>query len=810
MSLARWLVILLTAALVSLTLAVTGTYFLAWQKSRANEARAWSDYARSVARQIQIRQKYLLAWVDGLARDPRVADVLTGEGKPISDEEQRLLRMIPHAVEVRIIPREAGAWTDSGNLGLGFADMDLVNQAETGAPPPAVHDFTSSERHVAVARAVRRADQVIGVLLVGIDVQWLEQALPAPPQGAVALRQGALWVAFRGEDALKEASPAASLPISGTPWQLQYWIPSSDWITLLGGVAIWAVTVLVLGILFGWVWRKGERAIEADRTTLFTLANDLAAGTVRGNYSMALQELRPLLDRLLQLQRSRWSLEQAALSEEELVAGETAPLPETESQPEVRVEETPPSLPEKAQAAPVTLPEVVFRPSAIAGVVGETLTPESVRELGRAIGSESESRGEQMVAVGRDARASSEALVQALNEGLRASGRDVIDLGKVPTAVVNFATHYLPNCSGVMVTAGSDPPEYNGLKIVVGGEPCGEKALLALNRRLQKGDLSSGMGMLESRDLLADYIGAIIDDVQIGRPLKVVVDYGPGVAGQVAPALLRTLGCEVEELHTQGALNPFAPGALDRLIGKVREDREVELGLAFDGDGNRLAVVDAQGEPILPDRVLMLLAADVLSREPGGDIVFDVQCSRHLAGYIVQHGGRPVVTPSGDNPIRAKMAELGAVLGGGFDGSLLFQERWTGLPDAIYGAARLVELLSAEPLTSDEIFAELPQGVVTPRLHVDLPPGEPETMMQVLVASSDKFFRDAKINTIDGIRADYADGWGLVSVSKSVPGLVFRFEADNEEALFRIQGYFREWFETLEIDLDLPFGVRVE
>lgn len=795
LSLKRWLSCLLGGMLVTLILSSGGVYLLAWQKSKESESRAWAEYAQASVRQIQSRTQDLSAWLEGLARDPKLLEGLVS-GSEVKAAEQRLARIVPAAVQVRILPR-TDRWQEAGYLALGFADLDLVHQAETGNPPPAVHGFGAPGRHVALARAIRWEDRVIGVILARVDFAWLQQALPTPSMGAIALYQGGLPLVYRGDTVFQALPPTGTVSIPGTLWQVKYWTPAPRWQAWMGSIFILTVALGLTYLMVWWVLRNYARAIEQDRNTLFTLANDLIAGTVQGDYPLALRELEPLLDRLLQLQRAGLPARASA--------GKAEPSPEAEPTPvsDIGMQEVRPAPARKT--AKVSIPEVLFHFDDIRGHAGDTLTPAIAYELGRAIGSQAAEQGEQSVVVGRDARDSSDALAQAVIEGLRASGRDVIDLGKVPIPIVYFATHYLPVRSGVMVTGGHNPPQDNGFKIVIGQQPWSGEKLKQLQQRLHDGQFNTGRGMLESRDLLADYIGAVIDDVQIGRSLKAIVDCGAGVAAQVAPALLRTLGCEVEECHSPGMLDPLAPRALNRLIARVQKDKEAELGLAFDGDGDRLVVVDASGNLILPDRVLMLLASEVLSREPGGDIVFDVDCSRQLASYVIQHGGRPVVAPSGYYHIRAKMAEVEAVLGGGFSGQIVFQERWFGFADAIYGAARLLEILSAEPLASDEVFARLPQAVATPQLKVELAQAEPGRIMRLLSASADKFFQDARINPIDGVRVDFADGWGLVRASCCVPALVFRFEADDEQALARIQGRFREWFETLELALELPF-----
>ncbi len=801
MSLKRWLVLLACGVLATLTLIAASSYFLSLNKLKQIETQAWEEYVQASARQIQARGQELSAWVEGLSRDPHLVDALAS-GEDGKTEEQRLARIIPAAVQVQILPRLADRWQEANPLDLGFADLDLVRQAETGDPPPVVHGFGSRSGHVAVARAIKREGRVIGVILVRVGLDWLQSLLPTPSRGAVALSQGSLQLAYRGELALQSQPPTGTVAIPHTLWQLKYWTPLPAWADWVDSVAILALALLAVAVMFWLLWRKYAQAIDRDRTALFVLVNDLIAGTIRGNYSLALQELEPLLERLLRVQR----LEE--LSQPVPMPGKLEALTEVEPQavPDTPLEK---ALP-KETVATVPVPKAIFRSDAICGKTTEVLTPTIAYELGRALGSEAGALGEQSLVVGSDARNSSRELSRALIEGLRASGRDVIDLGKIPVPLVYFATHYLPVRSGVMVTGGHHGLQYNGLKIVIAQQPWYGEQLQRLQRRLEVGDFSTGIGMVENRDLLADYIGAVIDDVQIARPLKVIVDCGAGVAVQVVPALLRTLGLSVEESHSRDMLDPFAPKALDRLCAKVQKDAEAELGLAFDGDGDRLAVVDASGNLILPDQVLMLLAADVLSREPGGDIVFDVECGRQLAGYIVQHGGRPVVAPSGHGHIRAKMSEVGAMLGGGFGGHLVFRERWFGLADAIYGAARLLEVLSSEPAASDEVFASLPRTVATPQLRVALARDDADGIMRVLVASADKFFRDAKINSLDGVRVDFADGWGLVRPSHAVPALVFRFEADDEPALVRIQARFREWFETLEIALDLPFDMSGE
>ncbi|MDE2089730.1 MAG: phosphomannomutase/phosphoglucomutase [Gammaproteobacteria bacterium] len=451
----------------------------------------------------------------------------------------------------------------------------------------------------------------------------------------------------------------------------------------------------------------------------------------------------------------------------------------------------------------------IFRTYDIRGVVGTTLTPAVVHEIGRAIGSEAYERGQQRVIVGRDGRLSGAELVEALTRGLCASGRDVTQIGMVPTPVLYFATHYLGTGSGVMLTGSHNPPEYNGLKIMLRGETLSGDAIQTLRRRIETGNLLDGSGGRDSVDVVPDYLDRIASDVRLGRPLKVVADCGNGVAGAVAPRLLRALGCQVIELYCEVDGNfpnhhpdPSRPENLVDLVLRVREEN-ADLGLAFDGDGDRLVAVGSQGEIIWPDRLLMLFAMDVLSRNPGAEIIYDVKSSRNLARVVSETGGRPLMWKTGHSLIKAKMKETGALLAGEMSGHVFFKERWYGFDDGLYAAARLLEILSSDPRTSSQVFASLPDSVNTPELTVAMAEGEQYRFMQRLLSSAR--FEGAKLSTIDGLRADFEHGWGLVRASNTTPSLVLRFEADDPESLRRIQDEFRRQMQAVDAKLQLPF-----
>ncbi|SFN63848.1 phosphomannomutase/phosphoglucomutase [Dokdonella immobilis] len=453
----------------------------------------------------------------------------------------------------------------------------------------------------------------------------------------------------------------------------------------------------------------------------------------------------------------------------------------------------------------------IFRAYDIRGVLGQTLTNDIARQIGRAIGSEAQHRGLREIVVGRDGRLSGPDLSGALIEGLRAAGCDVIDIGLAPTPLTYFGAYHLQTGSCVSVTGSHNPPDYNGFKIVLGGETLSEGAIQDLYGRIAEERYSTGSGGLQVMNLQDDYVARICDDIQVEKRLKVVVDCGNGVAGAVAPAVLEGIGCEVHELYCEvdGLFpnhhpDPSDPRNLQDLILSVKQTG-ADIGLAFDGDGDRLGVVTRTGEVIYPDRLLMLFAIDVLSRNPGATIIYDVKCTGHLQPLILQHGGSPIMWRTGHSLIKSKMRETSAQLAGEMSGHFFFAERWYGFDDAVYAAARLLEILAGDPegRSAEEVFAALPKGVSTPELKIEMREGEHYRFIESFRAKAN--FEGARLTTIDGLRADWPDGWGLVRASNTTPVLVLRFDADNEAALKRIQSAFREQLQALDSALPLPF-----
>jgi phosphomannomutase/phosphoglucomutase len=456
-----------------------------------------------------------------------------------------------------------------------------------------------------------------------------------------------------------------------------------------------------------------------------------------------------------------------------------------------------------------TIPSEIFKAYDIRGIVGQSLTEAIVEQVGRALGSEARDQAQSAIVVGRDGRLSGPALAAALARGIQAAGIDVIDVGLVATPMTYFAAHHLGTGCAVMVTGSHNPPDYNGLKMVIASETLAGETIQRLRQRIESGNLASGSGQYRQEDIGPAYIQRIASDIRLGRPMKIAVDAGNGVAGAYAPTLYRALGCEVTELFcdVDGHFpnhhpDPSVPDNLSDLIEALRDSPD-EIGLAFDGDGDRLGVVAKDGRIIYPDRQLMLFAADVLSRNPGAEIIFDVKSTRNLFAWIRAHGGRPLLWKTGHSLVKAKMRETGALLAGEMSGHVFFKERWYGFDDGLYAGARLLEYLSRQA-DIDATLHGLPDSVNTPELHIKMREGEPHRLIAAL--RDNARFTDAReVIDIDGLRVEYADGFGLMRPSNTTPVIVLRFEADDASALRRIQDDFRRVLLTAAPELALPF-----
>jgi phosphomannomutase/phosphoglucomutase len=469
------------------------------------------------------------------------------------------------------------------------------------------------------------------------------------------------------------------------------------------------------------------------------------------------------------------------------------------------------SLPEPAKEEPagLALHSEIFRAYDIRGVVGQGLSAEVAHALGRSIGSEAQARGESTVVVGRDGRLSGPELSAALIEGLRASGRDVIDVGMVPTPVLYFAAKTIGSGSGVMVTGSHNPADYNGFKIMLAGDTLAGEAIQALRERIENNDFTTGEGGLRAVDVGQDYLDRVSGDIALARPLHVVVDGGNGVAGPLGVGALEAIGCTVTQLYcnVDGTFPNHHPDPsklknLEDLIAAVAANN-ADVGIAFDGDGDRIGVVTANGKNIFPDRLMMLYAKHVLTTNPGADIIFDVKCTRDLPALIAQHGGRPVMCKTGHSFIKAKLKETGAALAGEMSGHIFFNDRWFGFDDALYSAARLLEILSLENSGSDAVFEEFPENPSTPEINIPVSDDRKFALMTEL--QSEASFPDANVITIDGLRVEFADGWGLIRASNTTPCLVARFEGRTPEALDEVKAKFRALLCSVDTTLEITF-----
>ena len=503
--------------------------------------------------------------------------------------------------------------------------------------------------------------------------------------------------------------------------------------------------------------------------------------------------------------------------------GKETSLAEKQSAPAARKKEREPSEPPPLQLRydiaerwkkgidipSVELKESIFRAYDIRGQIGKSLDIDIAYQIGQAVGSEALEKNAAPVVVARDGRLSGPQLLEGLIDGLKSTGCDVINIGTVPTGVLYYATFEKGAGSGVMLTGSHNPPDYNGFKIMIGGETLYGDQIKDLYRRITHGDVHVGRGEVTELDVVQDYCERIASDIKLDKPLRVVIDCGNGVGGVCAADALRAVGAEVLPLFDEvdGTFpnhhpDPSEPANLEELIDSVKL-MGADLGLALDGDADRLGVVTAEGEIIFPDRVMILLALDVLERVPGATIIYDVKSSNKLGKAIKDAGGKPVMYKTGHSLIKAKMKELGSPFAGEMSGHFFFEERWYGVDDGIYGAARLLEILARSEQTPTEILKALPTGVSTPEIKVEMEEGENHAFIEKFKQEAQ--FPKAKLSTIDGLRADFHDGWGLCRASNTTPVLILRFEADTEDALNRIKRAFAGRMREIDPHLDLPF-----
>ena len=457
----------------------------------------------------------------------------------------------------------------------------------------------------------------------------------------------------------------------------------------------------------------------------------------------------------------------------------------------------------------MSFPHEVFKAYDIRGIVGSALSNEITFKIGQAVGSEVNKSGGQKIVIGRDGRLSGPELSQHLSNGLRAAGVDVVDIGVAPSPVVYYSSYAknIPSC--IAITGSHNPPNYNGFKMVVDGTTLSAESIQALKSRILADDFEQGDGGYRQEVIIPEYTKQILDDIKLERPMKIVIDCGNGVAGATAPEIFRGIGCEVIDLFSEVDGNfpnhhpdPSQAENLVDLIAAV-EKNDADIGLAFDGDGDRLGVITKSGDIVWPDRQIILFAQDILARNPGAEIIYDVKCTRLLPAAIEAAGGKATMWRTGHSFIKAKLKETGAALAGEMSGHVFFKERWFGFDDGVYAGARLLEILSKSEQTPQEIFDAIPNSINTPELRIEFEEGAHYSFMDRLADVAT--FENAKVSTIDGLRVDYADGFGLIRPSNTTPILVLRFEADNDDAISRIQTEFKQQLVKLDPELTLPF-----
>jgi phosphomannomutase/phosphoglucomutase len=789
----------------------------------AQVERTASLIASDLGNRAAVQRELLQRWTS----DPALREALrSGKTDDRRVAEEMVAARFPGASRVRLTEKDLQGPEAMEAYGLSYAGLDLVQQAvrQREVTPLEVHLLGQQGVHLAIAAPVldEAGSEALGVLHVAFPFSLLSS--PSAHGGVRVLlqqRAGDKVATLEPEQGrvVEAAEAAAGADVAGT--RLRVVASAVGGVSpggnelLFAGIAYAILLVLMAAVL--WVpQRTLKSALKKDYASVVALVEGTLKNEPLQRVRCRLAETEPVLEVLGRLLRGvqPGAAKVPGASTKEPTAGDEAGAEKPSSPPSAapgagKLQRAP------ARAAGRTgpeVPEAIFRAYDIRGVVGLDLTPDLMQGIGRAVAAEAAEAGDRMVFIGRDTRPTGGGLAEALAAGLRAGGCDVIDLGVVPTPVLYFATRYQGDTSGVMVTGSHNPPEYNGLKVVISGNTLGGAGIAGLRERMLNRAFTSGSGTYRQAELVADYVDRVEKDVAIARTMKVVVDCGNAAASGVAAELYQALSCDLVELNCDPSAgfpdgevpDPSRPGSMENLRQCVLSEA-ADIGFAFDGDGDRLGVVDSSGEVISTDRVLMLLAADVLSRHPGMDVIFDVKCSHHLASEILRSGGRPVMWKSGHAPLKAKLRETDALLAGEWSGHIIFQERWYGFDDALYAGARLLEVLALDPRPSAEVFAALPASAFsTPELFVALPEGESAEIMDMVMSQAEEL-KGVEVQTIDGLRVEAGRAWGLARASNTQPALVFRFEAEDQQGMDEIQDLMRGLLGQVAPDLELPF-----
>jgi phosphomannomutase/phosphoglucomutase len=766
-----------------------------------------------------------------------IAALSTYDPATIAAQNLRLTHLISAAERVDIIPKGKAEVDLSAKVPISFAALDVIKRAETQEYVGPEASQVNQRPVFYVAKPVTDGGTVTGVLFAAISMDFFSEALKVLPDnlGQVTVEQQFESATARGVMQYgKEpdgAAPAVRIKLNAPSWTLVFRPSESATADIVGAAWVLTPLLVVIALVLSAIYLSYSRlfrALERDSATLIDYVTRIVRGR-GGNvdrYNLAMfQQIAVAANRYAKRvpqendQPRPAPVRKAtpkAVSPKKKPPAKAVEAPGEPDDPEVDddfldVRSAGPSddnfgIEVSEEVSPLELglklDPHIFRAYDIRGVVATNLTEDVVYWIGRAFAAEAKQHKMSRAVVGCDGRLSSPKLKKSLARGMTEGGIDVTDIGEVPTPLLYYATHALDTGTGIMITGSHNPPEYNGLKMMIAGETLAEQRIQRLRERIEGNKLSEGEGEYDEMEIVDHYLDRVLNDVAVAQPMKVVVDCGNGVAGGVVPRLITELGCEVVPLYCEVDGNfpnhhpdPADPHNLEDLITVVKSEK-ADLGLAFDGDGDRLGVVTERGTIIWPDKLLMLFARDIVGRNPGADIIFDVKCSRHLNSLVSEYGGRPIMWKTGHSHMKAKLKETGALLAGEFSGHICFGERWYGFDDALYSAARLLEIVGAESKSVSKLFEEFPVTFTTPEIKVNTTDAAKFAVMERL--SKEGNFGEGTLTTIDGIRVDYPDGWGLVRPSNTSPVLTLRFEADDQTALDRIQRVFREQLKKID------------
>lgn len=832
--------LILVVAVVIVVVAFYG--LVIFPKDRQQRLQQAERYSQHLLAHVNQRLDTFQTLVSNISSQQDLAEIITSEDpQRINARELLISQSFPYALKTRLIPYRQAKLDKNSFPPLSFAGLDMIKKVERDSPLyPEVHihkQQDSDRKLLNFAAAIKAQEKIVGTLFLSVDFDQFSRGLMNldPQQGFASLEQSfnrsKLALIETGNPNWKKQASKAPIATNNPNWKISFALPPDQHTLFQLGVFAGLGVVIILTslacIFFG--LRTIDLHLRRDASALIGYGQKILTGyTKLPNFNTVFFEsvghtferLFSTLPSLLQNNKTsdKGKSEPAQASNSDTSSetmtqdqyGEALNL--EESTDNVFTDSSLPT-PDVSHSKSIEIPDSIFRAYDIRGIVGTTLNSAMVEQMGKAIATMAKKEGQNSIIVARDGRLSGPELSTALKAGITSVGCGVIDIGMVPTPVLYFACQKLSTQSGVMITGSHNAADYNGLKIMLNGETLFDDRIQEIKSLINSGNYANCQpgeeGQVSDDDVTSQYIEHIAEDVILATAPKIVVDCGNGVAGAVAPQLFTELGCEVIPLYcdVDGHFpnhhpDPSKMDNLKDLVNAVR-DSQADLGLAFDGDGDRIGVVTNEGKIIWPDRLMMLYAKDILVRNPGADIIFDVKCSRNLAELISSLGGRPLMWKTGHSLIKNKLKETNAALAGEMSGHIFFNDRWFGFDDGLYSAARLLEIITTELQSCDEIFAELPEDLSTPEIAIPVTDENKFSIIKKLIETGQ--FGQGKINDLDGLRVDFPKAWGLVRASNTTPTLTARFEAQNPEALQQIQDLFKSQLHAVDSELQLPF-----